>query len=216
MHGRSRVCRCDRHVGEPPFPPSFSDQRRWGVSPDVGREGTGQDDSAKDLEILVLRHQLRVLQRTASAGWNARWAHPQVARGGHVIESVSDPHATTHVFAWLPVVVDSSMIPVIRLHEIEGTPSNESGATSVQSVELGNRRCHVNSQGWEGDGTGPARRVHPGRRKPTGAGLAVGYGLFKHAGEELFKLQGQSRHRSPSRCRGRPPPSESRCHLFFR
>ena len=39
MHDRSWECRCDRHVGEPPFPPSFSNQRWPGVSPDVGREG---------------------------------------------------------------------------------------------------------------------------------------------------------------------------------
>ena len=39
MHARPRECRRDRHVGEPPFPPSFSNQRRRGVSPNLGREG---------------------------------------------------------------------------------------------------------------------------------------------------------------------------------
>ena len=35
----------------------------------IGTSKAGHDDGAKDLEILVLRHQLRVLQRTAGRPW---------------------------------------------------------------------------------------------------------------------------------------------------
>jgi len=69
-------------------------------------------------------------------------SRPQVAgqvgrppTGGEQVERPpSETRVDTHVFPWLPPVMDDSMIPVIRLHEREGRPpSTEAGQLQTVS-----------------------------------------------------------------------------------